>query len=55
MNQELEDEIYAELALEASIMAKHIAKLSCTDGLCGASDCNKCNPGWYRREEKEDD
>ena len=25
----------------------------CHDGFCGAEDCDRCHPGWWRRQEEE--
>jgi hypothetical protein len=31
------------------------ARYSCSDGFCGAEDCETCHPGCTERNEEEDD
>ena len=59
MNQELEDEIYnedreAEARQEYYEMKRRRRRYSCSDGYCGADDCDTCRPG-NRYHEMEDE
>jgi len=55
MRQETPDYIEEDIASMELFQKELIAKLTCFDGLCGALDCNRCNPGWYNRKESYDD
>lgn len=48
-----EDE-YNDMRREQAEAAHHRSARSCSDGYCGADDCERCRPGCTREMESED-
>ena len=44
-----------EMRQERHEMKRRRRNLSCSDGYCGAEDCEKCRPGTSTREEDENE
>ena len=51
----LDEDHIEEMRQERYEQRRRVRNLSCTDGFCGADDCQRCRPGSYRFGEDENE